>query len=877
MPYRIRLIPLLFALLTLAGTAGPAFAQRLDGNVIPSRYDLAFDVDLAQARFGGVEIIDVDLTQPSRRIVLHALEIQFQEVTVEAGGQTQRAAVSLDAPTQTAAFTVPRAVPAGPARLHIRYTGILNDKLRGFYLSKANNRRYAVTQLESTDARRAFPSFDEPAMKATFKVSLTIDAADTAISNGRLLSDTPGPGAGRHTLAFSETAKMSSYLVAMTVGDFQCVEGESESTPIRICATPDKRELGHVALDAAKQILTFYNRYYSIKYPFGKLDVVAVPDFAAGAMENTGAIFYREVDLLAESNASVATMKRIWLVLAHEMAHLWFGDLVTMRWWDDLWLNEGFATWMEKRPIMAAKPEWKIELDEVADTHVAMNLDSLASTRSIHNTVETPAEIEGSFDRIAYEKGAAVMHMIENYVGTDVFRNGVNAYLEKHAFNNATSQDFWTAMTIASGKPIDRILPTFVNQPGVPLIDVSLACTNGATTLTLASERFLTGGPAATTTPRNPAWQIPICVKTPAGANACQVITTPQATVTLPGPQCAPWALINTGAAGYYRVAYSTANLRALAADATTHLSDAERLSLAADEWALVSLGKHTVSDYLTLVSGFGKERTSGVVDEVAARLGTTHDYLTTSATRGPFELFVQKLFGPLLFEELTLDGTAADNDDRRALRATVIDVLGGAGNDLNLSATAQATLERAMRGGAPLETTAADAIVRVAARHGDAGLWDRLLQASKDATSPAERYRYLYALGSFQNPTLIDRGLNFSLTSDLRSQDAASFLGRFLRSGAARPRAWSFIKQHWAELAPKVTISLGDVRLVESLGSFCDAESRDDVRRFFTTNKLPAASRALDQTIERINNCIALKERQSASLTSWLAANPGR
>src|SRR5262245_44970701 len=374
----------------------PVGAQRLPTTVTPEHYDLAFDVDLAGARFEGVETIKVVLAQPSRRIVLNALDLQFHEVTITARGLEQKATVVLNADSQTAALTVPQVIPAGPADIHIRYTGILNDKLRGFYLSKANGRNYAVTQFESTDARRAFPSFDEPAFKATFAVTLTIDQKDTAIANGALVSDTPGPRSGRHTLKFSETPKMSSYLVAMAVGDFRCLDGGSEGVPIRICATPDKTELGHIALDAAQRILTFYNGYYAIKYPFKKLDVVAVPDFAAGAMENTAAIFYREVDLLADSkSASVANVQRIWSVLAHEMAHQWFGDLVTMAWWDDLWLNEGFATWMEKRPLAALKPEWRMDVDAVLDTQKAMNLDSLASTRAIHWAVDTPDEIEG--------------------------------------------------------------------------------------------------------------------------------------------------------------------------------------------------------------------------------------------------------------------------------------------------------------------------------------------------------------------------------------------------------------------------------------------------------------------------------------------------
>src|SRR6185436_3695492 len=296
---------------------------------------------------------------------LHALDLEFREATIRSGGTTQTARVVLDKTTETATLVVPKTISAGSAEIDIRYGAALNPALKGFYLSKANSRNYAVTQFESTDARRAFPSFDEPAMKATFDISLTIDRHDTAISNGRLVSDTPVPGDSRHTLKFATTPKMSSYLVAMAVGDFECLEGAAEGIPIRVCATPGKRELGRLALGMAAEIMSAYNRYYEIKYPFGKLDMVAIPDFAAGAMENTAAIFYRESDLLADSStASLTTRKNIAAVIAHEMAHQWFGDLVTMRWWDDLWLNEGFASWMETKPLAGAHPEWHLDLDE---------------------------------------------------------------------------------------------------------------------------------------------------------------------------------------------------------------------------------------------------------------------------------------------------------------------------------------------------------------------------------------------------------------------------------------------------------------------------------------------------------------------------------
>ena len=613
-----------------------AFAQRLPNDATPSHYDLSFDVDLAKARFGGRETIRVDLPRATRAVTLNAAEITFREVTIESAGATQTATVALDEGRQMATLRVPRPLAKGPAQIHISYDGILNDKLRGFYLSTEKEQRYAVTQFEATDARRAFPGFDEPAYKATFDVSLTIDRRDTAISNGKVVSDTPSVDGARHTVKFATTPKMSTYLVALAVGQFACVEGSAESVPIRICSVEGKQEMGRIALDMAQQILKFYNTYFTIKYPYGKLDVLAVPDFAAGAMENTAAIFYRERELLVDSrDASLAVRKRIAQVLAHEMAHQWFGDLVTMKWWDDIWLNEGFANWMETRPLASIRPDWNIPVDEAIDNQAALGVDALRTTHPIHAAVETPAQIDEAFDTITYEKGASVLRMVEGYVGPDTFRKGINAYLQAHAYGNATSQDFWTTMTSASGKAIDRILPSFINQPGAPLLEVSLQCVNNRAQLDISQQRFFLD-PAAAQTRSAERWQIPVCVKTAGGGGGCDLIADNKQTLSLESA-CVPWVFANAGAQGYYRTAYSAETLRGLTPRIQEVLSAPERLSLSGDEWALVRAGRHTAADYLRLAAGFATEHTNGVLSGITDRFDTVDQYLTTADTRPRF------------------------------------------------------------------------------------------------------------------------------------------------------------------------------------------------------------------------------------------------
>src|SRR5262245_39994603 len=860
----------LAALLLL--TALPASAQRLPTTVTPDHYDLAFVVDLKRERFEGTETIKVRFGEPTTRIVMNAVELQVRDVTIGTGASAQKASVAFDEANQTVTLTVPKPIAKGPAEIQLRFSGILNRQLRGFYASEANGRTYAVTQFGSTDARRAFPCFDEPSFKATFALTTTIDRCDTVISNGKVLSDVPGPAITQHTMKFATSPKMSSYLVAMAVGDFRCQEGSAEGVPIRICATPDKKDLTGIALDAAKQILTFYNTYYAIKYPFGKLDVVAVPDFAAGAMENTAAIFYRETDLLADSkSASVATRKGIASVLAHEMAHQWFGDLVTMQWWDDLWLNEGFATWMANKPLAAAHQDWLIPVDEALENQKALEVDSLNATRPIHVDASTPAQIEELFDAITYEKGASVMRMVENYVGAETFRKGVNAYVQAHAYGNATSEDFSKALSATSGKPVERILPSFVNQSGFPLIDVSTACRGNRTTVTLKQQRFQIGSNESGAV--NLRWQVPVCFKVGGQQNPiCEVISNATQELALPGDTCAPWVFANAGAQGYYRTAYSPEMVRAIAPHAATELTAPERLSLIDDEWALVRAGRHSAAEYLTLAAAYGREHASGVLADVTNRLEFIGDYLTTDATRKPFQAFVRSMLRPL-YDEIGFDASASDSDDRRMLRAIVVEALGTVADDGDVVAKARAALDKSLAGGSPLEPTLEGAATRTAASHGDAALFDALLKASERATSPEAQYRYLTALAEFRDPALIDRALRRTLSSSIRSQDTSLYLGAFLGNPAARDRVWSFIRDNWTALEPKITISGGDTRLVASLGEFCDARSRDAVAGFFEQHKLPGAVRTLDQTIERINNCIELQTKQTAAVSNWLAA----
>jgi aminopeptidase N len=859
---------LLTVLFVVAGALS-ASAQRLPANVVPTHYDITVEPDLAAATFAGRETITVRLEAPATSIVLNAAEITFQTVQIAAGGQTQTAAVTLDPAKDQATFAVPATIPAGEARIQIAYQGILNDDLRGLYLSKANNRRYAVTQLEATDARRMFPSFDEPAFKATFSLTAVIDAADHAISNGAVLSDTPGPRAGTHTVTFETTPKMSSYLLALAVGDFVCNEGSADAVPIRICSTPDKKALTGFALESTEQIIRYYDRYYTIKYPFKKLDVVAVPDFAAGAMENTAAIFYRETLLLADTDASVRTRQAIAGVLAHEIAHQWFGDLVTMQWWDDIWLNEGFANWMQSKPLTAWKPEWQVELTETADNQTAMNLDALRSTRPIRSRASTPNEINELFDPIAYEKGAAVLRMIESWVGEASFQKAINAYIDRYKYGNARAEDFWSTVAASTGKPVDRVMASFVDQPGVPLVSMSASCQGGHATVTLSQSRYsLEGSAPVPSAPQ--VWQLPVCLRTDSGRPACEILDQPRKAITLDA--CPAWTMPNAGGRGYYRASLDAAALKALEAHIAT-LSGPERLTLLADEWALVRSGVHDVGAYLELASAFGSEDSEPVLATVTATLRAIDRQMTTQESRPAFRAWVRKLLSPNAARLGWDVPRTGSSDNARALRAALLRELGEV-REPDALAAARRLVDQELATPKSVDPTLLDVAVNVAAANGDATLYEKYLARSRSAVDPEDRYRFLNGLTSFTDPALVRRTMEYALGPDVRSQDTKIAIASLLANEAARDITWDMLRERWDAVQKKTGEFVGNTVIVNGLSSFCDARHAGEITAFFASHPVPDAERTLAQVLERINSCASLSAAQTPRLADWLLAN---
>jgi aminopeptidase N len=846
-------------------------AQRLPDVVVPDNYRLTLTPDFNRDDFAGDETIQIRVLRPTFSVVLNSLEIEFHEATVVSGGATQVAKVTIDKQKQMATLMVPKQLNAGPATIHIRYTGILNNQLRGFYLGRAGGRKYAATQFESTDARRAFPAFDEPAYKATFDITAVVDKGDIAISNNPVASDTPGPSAGKHSITFKTTPRMSSYLVALVVGDFEYVEGSADGVPIRVWTTPGKKHFGNYALQAGQECIKYFNNYFGIKYPFEKLDLIGLPDFAAGAMENTGAITFRDALLLVdETNAPTYTYKEIGSVISHEIAHQWFGDLVTMQWWDDIWLNEGFATWMETKPLEAWKPAWHMELDDVLDSGNSLNIDSLQNTRPIHQAADTPDQIEELFDGIAYGKAAAVLRMLEAYLGPEAFRDGVRAYIKEHSYSNATESDFWSALAKASNKPVDRLMPTFVNQPAAPLVSIHAQC-QGETTKIMVSQRRFFYDRQLLDSESKELWMVPVTLKTAGPTKDSTVLLTNKDQVfELPG--CHPWVFGNGGAQGYYRVGYDSGDFRVMSQDVEQDFTPAERIVLIRDAWATVRSGQQPIGDFLRLAEGLHSERNAKVVEQMDLELDYIGDHIVSEEHRAAYQSFVRGLLGPMQ-KELGWTVTPGEDPNRKDLRAYVTYTIGYTGRDPEVLARARELTLQEMSAPGSVDPSMVDTVFGLAAINGDSALYDQMMSHVKQNQAPEQYYRYFYNLARFTDTRLLQRTLDYALSPAVRSQDSLGLIASVMDTPAGEKLGWNFLRSHWDQIQ-KIMGGYNTGGLVSTTGSFCDAGMRDQVKEFFAAHPVPAAERSLRQAQEKINYCIDLRTHQLPALASWLQQN---
>jgi puromycin-sensitive aminopeptidase len=851
---------------------------RLPTTITPSNYDLVVAPDIEAGTFRGRVRIDVVVHQVAASIVLNSDELTITEAAVVGPTASQTCEITVDEKLERIELHPPEPLQPGPAVLELAFRGVFNEKLVGLYLSEYTDadgvtQRLATTQFQSTYARKCFPCFDEPAMKASFTVHLEVDDDHLAISNG--------PEVGRHDLGdgkvrvdFAPTMPMSTYLVAFVVGPLEATEPvDVDGVPLRVVHRPGQAELTPFALEAAAFGLRYFTEYFGLPYPDAKIDLVAIPDFAFGAMENLGCITFREVALLTDpERATKAELQRVADVINHELAHMWFGDLVTMKWWNGLWLNEAFATFMEMRATDAFRPEWDRWTDFALSRSEAFSVDSLSTTRPIEFEVVSPEDADAMFDVLTYEKGAAVVRMLEQYVGEDRFRQGIRTYISNHQFGNAETTDLWDVLEAEVGEPIRRIMDTWIFQGGFPLVTVD-SRPGAAPTISQRRMQFAGGEPSEEQT-----WSVPVRYRL--GSDDATTGTDSDAPtegrilldgaepVAIEGADEADWVLVNAGASGFFRTSYDDDRRDDLAAVAVEQLRPAERFALVDDAWAAVLSGQSSAPSFLNLLESLTTEPDRSVWVRMISGYRALKRLVEGEAQERMEEIVHDALSPSLAF--LGLSPEADDSDDRRQLRGDLVRGIGVVANDREVQEEAQRTVGVARRNPELVDPALAAAALDVAAHVGDEADFDDFVAAAADAATPQEEIRFLGALCDFPDPDLIARLYTMTLSGEIRPQNSPLLLRRALANPVAAAQTWAFITDNWDELTSMLPVSLVP-RMLEGLLYLDRPEQADAAQRFLADHPFPAGERRIDQILERQRIGVALREREAERLRRFV------
>jgi puromycin-sensitive aminopeptidase len=844
---------------------------RLPRDVVPTRYELTIAPDLQAASFLGHLRVELEVTAPAASIVCNAAELSISNARLSwPGGSPQPAelAISFEEDLERVSFAGPRQILPGLCVLDCDFSGVLNDKLRGFYRSKfrddkGNERVLAVTQFESTDARRAFPCWDEPDRKAVFSVTLEVDSDLLAISNGaeRAWSKLPG---GKRRVEFADTIPMSTYLVAFVVGPLVVTDPvDVDGTALRVVHTAGKEHLTGFALEAAQHSLRFYTDYFAQAYPGDKLDLVAIPDFAFGAMENLGCVTFREVELLSDPARSARhELESVASVIGHELAHMWFGDLVTMSWWNGVWLNESFATYMALCCLDDFKPEYQCWVGFSRDREMALSLDGLHSTRPIEFPVSTPGEVESMFDVLTYEKGASLLRMLEQWLGTDRFRDGVRRYLAAHRYGNTETTDLWDAIEeSAEGLPIRALMESWIRQGGHPLVTARAAGFEVAITQEpfsylpaaerAAAERAAGSEPSAIGSD----WLVPVALERrpapgqgPGLGRRYELLRTEVLRV----PAGNGMLVVNVGGSGFYRLRYDDVLLGDILSG-FGRLEPLERFKHVADTWACALSGSAPLEQFLGLVRRLEGEKEPSVWAMVAGALNLL-DFAVADSDRSTLEAFVQSLLTPEL-ERVGWDARPGDDNEAARRRAVLIGMLGTIGADPAVRASCRERFG-ALEQGASLDADIASAILHVVAATAARSDYEALLARFWSPADPLEEQRYLDSLSFLTDPALAAEVCELCL-SGIRTQDAPYLLRKLLVNRVVGPQVWHFVTDRWDELLslyPENSIP----RMVE-VSRLCQLDGdgtprlAQQVAAFVGTHSLGGQQRPVNQSLERL------------------------
>ena len=878
--YLVSAIALALAGVSMAPLAATAKAPpmreattQLPRGVVPTHYDVAVVPHADKLTFDGKVTITLNVLKPTSSITLNAADLTFSEASLTPTKlkiMVGKPKVTVDEKAQTATFTFDHPVPAGEYRLAMTYTGKIGTQANGIfaldYDTKAGKKRALYTQFENSDARRFIPSWDEPNYKATFDLTATVPSADMAVSNMPIVSK-KDLGNGMTEVHFGQSPKMSTYLLFFSVGEFERATVKSEGTEIGVITQKGMVDQADFTLDSAKAVLHEYNDYFGVKYPLPKLDNIAAPGQSQffSAMENWGAIFTFEYSLLLNPTISTQGDKqRVFNTAAHEMAHQWFGDLVTMSWWDDLWLNEGFASWMAERTTEKLHPEWHTNLDLVGTREGAMSLDAVATTHPVVQHVETVEQASQAFDSITYSKGQAVITMLEAYVGPETWRTGVRNYIKAHAYGNTVSDDLWKSVQAAAGKPITQIAHDFTLQPGIPLIRVqTTACNAGKTEVLLSQGEFTKDRPNKTPL----RWHVPVIAKTLDG-KAVTTVVDGKGSVTVPG--CGP-VLVNAGQTGYYRTLYSPQQFAALKGD-FAKLAPIDQLGLMGDTWALAMAGQEPVANVLELAKATPADADPQVWGEVAGYFEAIDSYYKGDEARQTrFRAFALERLRPV-FARIGWEAKAGESVPTALLRTQMIGTLASLGDkDVIAEArrrfAAQKTDPNAVP--VPLRKT----ITAIVARNADTATWNQLHDEAKAETTPLIKDQLYAMLSVAKDDALAQRALDMALTDEPGATNSAGMIRGV--SWRHPEMAYDFAMAHRAQV-DKLVDSTSGGRYYPSLGSSSFDPAMIDKIKAYEATIDPSARRPANAVIANIQYRQMVRKDRLPAVDAWLAKNGG-
>ena len=840
---------------------------RLSKDVHATRYNIRLKPDLDTFIFTGEEDISLEIRKSARSITLHAADLDIQKAELRIGPKILTPTISYNEHAETATFSFKERVPKGKGKLTLIFAGILNDTMRGFYRSRyeymGTTHHLAVTQFESTDARRAFPCFDEPSHKSIFDVTLIVPQDRTAISNTIETEITEHQG-GYKAIRFAPSPKMSSYLVAFIVGHFEHIEKKTErGVTVRVFTTPGKKHQSEFALEVAVKCIEFYEKYFGIKYPLPLMDLIAIPDFAVGAMENWGAVTYRETTVLVDPvHSSTMTKQRVALVIAHELAHQWFGNLVTMEWWTHLWLNEGFASYMEYVALHSIFPEWNIWNRFVYEEHArALSLDALKNTHAIEIEVHHPGEISEIFDAVSYSKGAAVIRMLSAYLGEAAFRKGLQLYLKKHQYANAKTEDLWRAFERASRKPVRALMRNWTQKAGYPLVTVS----HRKKKTYLSQRRYNASGAVSS----NELWMIPLAIKTSSSNSPERVLLSKRV-------QSLHWKnegilKVNAGEVTLCRVQYSEEDLIRLGQEIAreTGMPEADRLGIIRDAYALSESGHLPTTAYLQLLPAYKNEKSFVVWAQIAEQLHRLNSLYFGTGSYESLRRFGRQAL-QLAVQDIGWTKVAGEADEQTLLRSVLLYAAGSFG-DVKTIQEAQKLFLKLKKGTAHLDPDLRGVVYNLVAQNGGSKVFAELQKMYGVETLEEEKDRILRALCSIKDGKLLTHMLDFAFSEKARGQDSLKAINFVWSNPYGRDHAWTFVQKKW----PTITKRFGGghlfARFILPASSEVSSRRATEIEGFFRKHKTPGIERTTKLVVEQIRSNAAWLKRDERKVERFL------